>query len=118
MRLFLSIWDLRIDSTIKDKICHSHVINVLRGMGLACNKFMKKLFDNIVQSTDHFLTIHLDLRQHVKVTVTKKQYATLSDPKCTHIPKCGISTSNNKEDVLLTQFTRAEVRIQGHSDLY
>ena len=48
--------------------------------------------------------IFLQLRPEVKVTVTRKQYMTLNDPKMHPQTKFGIPTSNKIEDMVWTQF--------------
>ena len=63
-------------------------------------------------------TIFLEMRPEVKVTVTRKQYVTLCDPKLYPHTKFGIPTSNIIEDMLWTGFfynsgQRSSSRSQG-----
>ena len=56
-----------------------------------------KLLDTAVQT---IFMIFLELRPEVKVTVTKKQYVTLSNPKMYPHGKFWMPTSNNIRDTL------------------
>ena len=51
-----------------------------------------------------------------EVTVTRKQYVTLRDPKVYPHTEFGIPTSNNIGDMLQTRFAKIEARGQGHRD--
>ena len=73
----------------QNNICHGHMTNVPKRMGLACMRHIcVKLFDNTRQTILPFL---LELRSEVKVTVTQKQYVTLCT---TGYIQFGIPTSN------------------------
>ena len=52
----------------------------------------------------HVLLIFLALRPQVKVTLIRKQYATLWDPKVYPHTEIGIPASNNIGDMLQTRF--------------